>query len=227
MLRLINHPVQISLSSACSRMLLALATPFTAFLKCAPLKSSYAYAEQPTSLPQLRPSKQNITSRSWVCFHISCYNQQQRYHHHNGSEQQDPSTIHCPPHLQHGHLLLVVACLAIPLQLGTEMDYILRYQWYSNNCYAALEHQRCVIHELPHPPAGHPRVVQPTTTASPPGLDGATHVVVVEPDSSPPCGKINPHDQKLLLRTEHCKYSARNQRNLITESNYLVYCSAP
>ena len=45
----------------------------------------------------------------------------------------------------------------------------------------------------PPPPAGHPRLVQPTTTASPPGLKGATHVVVVEPNSSLPCGKINPH----------------------------------
>ena len=28
---------------------------------------------------------------------------------------------------------------------------------------------------------------------SPPGLEGATHVVVVDPNSSPPCCKINPH----------------------------------
>ena len=85
-----------------------------------------------------------------------------------------------------------------PPQLGPGMDYILQYHWQSNNCHAAFQHQGCIIHELPHPPAGHPRLVQPTTMASPPGLEGPTYVVVVESNSSPPHGKINPHASPLL-----------------------------
>ena len=65
--------------------------------------------------------------------------------------------------------------------------------------HTTLQYLGCSVHDFPHSPAGHPRLEQPTTTASPPGLEGATHVVVVESNLSPPYGKINAHDQFLSL----------------------------
>ena len=44
---------------------------------------------------------------------------------------------------------------------------------------------------------------RPPCSISPPGLEGAAHVVVVEPNSSSPCGKINPHDQFVAVNRTH------------------------